>query len=343
MTRLWLTITQRRDQFWVINHGIVRLSDHEMMQPYSELANWDGSLSAPDSRSPSEPLSSSVSHSVNIFRDDVPEMLDPLQTDPNPLPLSLHDPSIYNLYHKHPQTSDHHHQVLISLICYAALSTPADSNTRHFQASHTVAHPRPPPPHAPSASFDLPSSDTPFLSNVQDADVLSPQEREIMADITLDPDDPAAWATAEKGKNASGPFHNLHGEVRANILQVCLYLHQSAISDSLLIFFLLLFHFFPTLSRSPAALLGGFPFFFFHSFTPPMRQKVKIAVGHGYITAATDKNSRPTNTTTTTTATTAAPTCARRVNFGVRLSFAVCPTGTDHEIILIIAVSSCHQ
>ena len=221
-----------------------------MMQPYSELANWDGSLSAPDSRSPSEPLSSSVSHSVNIFRDDVPEMLDPLQTDPNPLPLSLHDPSIYNLYHKHPQTSDHHHQVLISLICYAALSTPADSNTRHFQASHTVAHPRPPSPHAPSASFDLPSSDTPFLSNVQDADVLSPQEREIMADITLDPDDPAAWVTAEKGKDASGPFHNLHGEVRANILQVCLYLHQSATSDSLLIFFY--YYFFTFFQHFPA-------------------------------------------------------------------------------------------
>ena len=226
------------------------------MQPYSELANWDGSLSAPDSRSPSEPLSSSVSHSVNIFRDDVPEMLDPLQTDPNPLPLSLHEQAIYNLYHKHPQTNDRHHQVPISLIC-CSVNSP-DSNTRHLQASHTVAHPRPPSPHATSAPFDLPSSDTPFLSNGQDADVLSPQEREIMADITLDPDDPAAWATAEKGKDASGPFHNLQGGVRANMLQVCLYCHQSATSDSLLI----LFHFSPTPSRSPAALLGGNFFFF---------------------------------------------------------------------------------
>jgi hypothetical protein len=163
-----------------------------------------------------------------------------------------------------------------------------------------------------------------------------------MADITLDPDDPATWATAEKGKDASGPFHNLQGQVRANMLQVCLYPHQSATSDcftNIFLYFSLFLQLFPALPRRYSVV-----FFFLHSFTPPMRQKVKIAVGHSYITAAPDNNSRPTNTTTTATATATAPTsCARRVNFGVRLSFAVCPTGADHEIILIIAVSSCHQ
>ena len=104
MTRLWLTAS-------------LAFAIEPVMQPYSELANWDGSLSAPDSRAPSEHPSSSVSHSVNLFRDNVPEMLDPIPTDPNPLPLSLHDQSIYDLYHKHPQTDNHHHQVLISLIC----------------------------------------------------------------------------------------------------------------------------------------------------------------------------------------------------------------------------------
>ena len=74
-----------------------------------------------------------------------------------------------------------------------------------------------------------------------------------------------------------------------------------------------------------------------------MRQIVKIAVGHSYFTAAPDNNSRPANTTTTATATATAPTCARRVNFGVRLSFAVCPTGADHEIILVTAISICYQ
>ena len=46
-----------------------------------------------------------------------------------------------------------------------------------------------------------------------------------MADITLDPDDPAVWAAAEKGKDASGPsgpLNNLQGEMRADVLQVCL-------------------------------------------------------------------------------------------------------------------------
>jgi hypothetical protein len=93
------------------------------------------------------------------------------------------------------------------------------------QADHTIdAHPHPSSaPHGGSsaAPFGLPSSNTTlFPSNGQDSeDVLSPQEREIMADITLDPDDPAAWSSAaEKGKDASG-----RGEMRAlDVLQVCL-------------------------------------------------------------------------------------------------------------------------
>ena len=85
-----------------------------------------------------------------------------------------------------------------------------------------------------------------------------------MADITLDPDDPAAWAAAEKGKGASGTFNNLQGDVKADLLQVCLLIpppvrYYLSSSDYLLFFFP---HFFPTLYRSPAALLGGNLFFF---------------------------------------------------------------------------------
>ena len=72
-----------------------------------------------------------------------------------------------------------------------------------------------------AAPFGLPSSNTTlFLSNGQDSDdVLLPQEREIMADITLDPDDPATWSSAvEKGKDASR-----QGETRTlDVLLVCL-------------------------------------------------------------------------------------------------------------------------
>ena len=199
------------------------------MQPYSELANWDGSLSAPDSRSTSEHPSSSVQHTPNPFRVDVPAMLDPLSTDPNPLPLSLHDHPIYNPYPKHPRATDHNNnQVLIPLIS-CPFEFPADPNTRHLQPDHAAAHPHPSSAHSSSAPFDLPSSNNLFLPNGQDSDdVLSPQEREIMADITLDPDDPATWAAAEKGKDASGPsgssgpLNNSQGEVRVNVLQVCL-------------------------------------------------------------------------------------------------------------------------
>lgn len=97
------------------------------MQPYSELANWDGSLSASDSRSTTEPPPSSASLVNNLFRD----MLDPLHTDPTSIPLSLHDqhdqhahqhaPSLYDLYPKlsqtnqHHQHQQHHHQVLTHL------------------------------------------------------------------------------------------------------------------------------------------------------------------------------------------------------------------------------------
>ena len=223
MTRLWLTSVFPFP--WVFGHHI--------MQSYSELANWDGSLSAPDSRSPSEPPSSSVSNTVNLFRDHVPQMLDPIQSDPNPLPLSLNDQhahaqSTYDLYQKHPQINDRRHQVHnLSHICLPLLIFALIKNTRSLvQADHTVdAHPHPSSaPHGGSsaAPFGLPSSNaTLFLSNRQDSDdVLSPQEREIMADITLDPDDPAAWSSAaEKGKDASR-----QGETKTtlDVLQVCL-------------------------------------------------------------------------------------------------------------------------
>ena len=82
------------------------------MQPYSELANWDGSLSAPGSRATTQTPPSSAPHPVDQpFRD----MVDPLPTDPNTLPLSLHDPhdpALFDLYPKPSQATHHQHQVL---------------------------------------------------------------------------------------------------------------------------------------------------------------------------------------------------------------------------------------
>ncbi len=66
------------------------------------------------------------------------------------------------------------------------------------------------------------SSNALFLPNAQDS-VLSPQEREIMADITLDPDDPATWsrAEAENDKDASASAFNINSvDASANMFQV---------------------------------------------------------------------------------------------------------------------------
>lgn len=139
MTRLWLT-------FGPETSGCV-----ETMQPYSELANWDGSLSAPDSRSTTEPPPSSASHPVNnLFRD----MVDPLPTDPNTLPLSPHDPhdphtpALYDLYSKPSQNrhQHHHHQVLhLSPLSSISLTPAADPKKRAYMHrfiahSHPIIH-----------------------------------------------------------------------------------------------------------------------------------------------------------------------------------------------------------
>ncbi|KAH9963612.1 hypothetical protein BC827DRAFT_1193088 [Russula dissimulans] len=107
----------------------------------------------------------------------------PPRPDHSPEPNALPPASpTYNLYHKFFSQSDPH------------------------QANHPVTHPATPDS---SSSFD--PSAVLFPTNGQES-VLSPQEREIMADITLDPDDPATWATAENDASL------LKNDATANIL-----------------------------------------------------------------------------------------------------------------------------
>jgi hypothetical protein len=122
-----------------------------------------------------------------------------------------------------------------------------------------------------SCAFGQPSSsiDTPlFLPNghgQEEDSVLSPQEREIMADITLDPDDDStAWVWGAGTKNnahdrahdASAVFKDNNSKgvgASANVLQVC---NPSTPSSSpvRLLFVFFVFFFLPWLS----ALRAGF-------------------------------------------------------------------------------------
>ena len=126
------------------------------MQPYSELANWDGSLSdIVDSLSPPSPSeASSIAHQT-------PPIFIPHQTNQQVRFSHTHtflNPANSTRWKKKKKRSD----------------------------SPVVAHPS-----TTSSSSHFGPSEALFINAAQESSsVLSPQEREIMADITLDPDDP---------------------------------------------------------------------------------------------------------------------------------------------------------
>jgi hypothetical protein len=148
----------------------------------------------------------------------------PIGTVPSPRPtpdLPLNPPTCSILYRQIPYLS-----TTIHLPCTIyTTNSPRQINTTRFE---------PLPPFLPFNSpliqnqANRPVAPTPsssnalFLPNTQDS-VLSPQEREIMADITLDPDDPATWsrAEAENDKDASASaFNNNSVDASANMFQV---------------------------------------------------------------------------------------------------------------------------
>ncbi|KAI0292225.1 hypothetical protein B0F90DRAFT_281163 [Multifurca ochricompacta] len=161
------------------------------MQPYSELANWDGSLSV--RVPPSASSLSSPPTPTNRFGD-----ISVMHSPPPPPSLTLIDkgisllsqtdrdhtqpqsPSIYDIYHKFlPQSNQ--------------------------QANRPIAHPFT-TSSDPSFPFEPPSHAL-FPLNGHEL-VLSQQERQIMADITLDPDDPTACTWTENDASLSNKDSN---------------------------------------------------------------------------------------------------------------------------------------
>ena len=206
-------------------------------QPYSELANWDGALSArvatsasasssspPEHHTPSDPDSANLFGDVSVMVDSLSPPSPPDSTLINKVRVDMFCRAHIFVFFYSPFSQRGHHPIHIQIATtvtltlhrYTIYTTNLLPNLIPNKSSQPVfffftvlaltqrrqVNRQNPHTSTSDSSSVLGASNSLFPSNGHES-VLSPKEREIMEDITLDPDDPAAWPSAANDASLS--------------------------------------------------------------------------------------------------------------------------------------------